>query len=323
MLAPRFHLHWPNDQMFVVENRRILFQPIAKNACTSLKTLMVELSDHPDRAAILRNVHTGTDDGRTGLLLRDHDEDRARSFFAAPGFFRFTVLRAPLDRLLSAYVEKFVVNRAEPYQHYATGPVVATVQGRETAAEADHATGITFRQFAEHVIAQPLHGLDPHWRPQIDYLTSLGFDHLYTIADLDLLARDLGAHLGRTVDIGHKNRSRETRLVHEPGAADRLPREIEQRVKGLDSDSFYDADLRAKVAAFFAADHTLHAAAAAAQAARRQAIAAEARLGEAEPLAPRAEPGRLRTPAGRRLRKALSLNALRRALGRPVPQRRR
>ena len=304
------HRRWPNEQMFVVEERRILFQPIAKAACTSLKRLMVELSDHPDKARILTNVHARTFRSDTGLLIGDKSAAEAERLLAASGFFRFVVLRDPLDRLVSAYVEKFVVNRMEGYQHYATGPIVAAVQGRSRPEEADHAAGITFRQFAEHVIATSDDALDPHWCAQAAYLTSTGFDHLYTVADLDMLARDLSAQCARPVSIGHENRSRDTARRHEPGMADRPPREIEGRVRRIATESFYDDPaLRARVAARFAADHTLWRAAEAAQAARRRLATLEARAVPA-PL-----------PPARRLRKALSLNGLRRALGRPpVPR---
>lgn len=309
MPPPPFPRRWPQCHMFVLENRRIMYQPIAKNACSSLKSLMVELSGHPDRDEILKNVHVNTGQRDTGLLLKDFDEGAAHGVLAEPGYFRFTVLRAPLERLLSAYTEKFVTNRRRPYQHYATAPVVAAVQGRDRPEDADHETGITFRQFAEHVIAQPPARLDPHWRPQMDNLTAAGFDHVYTVGGLDLLAEDLARHCGEPVRIGHRNRSRGGSLAHEPGAADRLPGEIEDRVQRIDTASFYDGDLAARVAAYYATDHTMFRAAEAAETARRAAT------GRPAPTA-----ARVRTPLERRLRKALSLNGLRRAVGiaRPV-----
>jgi len=318
--TPPLHRRWPNAQLFVVENRRILFQPVAKNGCTSLKTLMVDLSDIPDKAAVRERVHEATDSARTGLHLKDRSAEEVARILAAPDYFRFGVVRDPFDRLVSAYVEKFVVKRGAAYQHYATGPVVAAVQGR---AEADHAAGITFRQFVEHVIGVPPERLDPHWRPQIDYFRDVALDRLYGLGDFDLLQRDLSLHCGEPVRIDHRNRSRgQTRLVAE-GVADMPPAALERIAMRLTSESFFDADLGLRVGCYFAADLTLYRAAAAACAARRRALRAEAALG---PAAPAAEPaGLLRLDPDRlaTLRKALSLNGLRRGLGlAPLPRRR-
>ena len=317
---PPLHRRWPNAQLFVVENRRILFQPVAKNGCTSLKSLMVDLSDIPDKAAVRERVHEATDSANTGLHLKDKSAENVARILAAPGYFRFAVVRDPFDRLVSAYVEKFVVKRGAAYQHYATGPVVAAVQGQ---AEADHAAGITFRQFAEYVTATPPERLDPHWRPQIDYFRDVPLDRLYGLGDFDLLERDLSLHCGEPVRIDHRNRSRgQTRLVAE-SVADMSPAALEGIAMRLSSESFFDADLGLRVGCYFAADLTLYRAAEAACAARRRALRAEAALGPAAPATGSAGPRWIGPDRLAALRKGFSLNGLRRWLGlAPVPRRR-
>ena len=320
-----FHLRWPYPQMFVVQHRRILFQPVAKNACSSLKTLMVDLSDLPEseKETIRRNVHKATDRGSTGLQVKDYGEEEIRAIFADRGYFRFAVVREPFDRLVSAYLEKFVTNRRGKVQHVATGPVIAAVRGLEAPSQKDHARGITFREFVEHVTDQPFHRLDPHWRPQSDYFRVIPFDHLYGVEDLDMLQHDLSLHCGEPISVPHRNRSRETKLERVAGVADMMPAQLEARAKGLSSESFAEPDLVERVARHFGSDATLFRAATAAQEARRRALRAEAALGGAV-AADRAEAARVTLPGPRmrRLRKALSLNGLRRAAGLPpVPRR--
>jgi hypothetical protein len=309
-----FHKRWPNDQVFTVENARILYIPIAKNACSSLKRLMVELSDLPGRDAMLKgDIHSATDKARNGIQLKDRDENAARRLLADPGYLRFTVLREPFDRLVSAYLEKFVVNRDGAGNRETARPVVAAVQG-VPPGEADFETGITFRQFAEFILTAT-DRLDPHWCPQSDYLAEVPLGRLYTIEGLDLLQRDLTRHCGAAVRIDHANRSREGRLETVPGAADRTPAELAREARRLSSESFFDAALRSRMTQRFALDITLHEAVRAADEARRAAEAAGMAETPREPVLPRSALALAAREVRRDLRKRVSLNGLRRALG--------
>ena len=114
---------------------------------------MVELSDVPHKQEILAgDVHRATGVFRTGALLIDLDTDRATQIIQDPDFFRFSVVRDPFDRLLSAFREKFVVNRLQPPNHWHTCEVLANVQCRD---EPDYNAGISFPEFVAFVTSQP------------------------------------------------------------------------------------------------------------------------------------------------------------------------
>ncbi|MEM9146716.1 MAG: sulfotransferase family 2 domain-containing protein [Pseudomonadota bacterium] len=293
-----FHQVWPTLQVMALPARRLVYLPIAKNACTSLKTLMVELSDLPGprRAEIARDVHRITDDEETGLQLKDLDEATARALLAEDGILRFAVLRNPADRLVSAYVEKFVVRRAR--KRIATAPVLAAVRGVASPTDRDFAEGIRFREFLEHVLSADRTELDPHWRDQTDSFVHFPATHLYAIEDLDLLAEDLAAHLGAPVRIGRHNRARRAETHTLPGAAERMPADLPDPER-LSPQSFLDAANLARLRHRFAADQMLY------DAARREA--ALRRQGTKPPTAATPRPWR----------KRLSLNGLRRALDLP------
>jgi len=325
---PPFNRRWPNAQVFVAENVKVLYAPIAKNGCSSLKRLLVDISDVPDRERILAgNVHRETDGNATGIQLKDHSPERAAEIAADGGYFRFVVLREPLDRLVSAYVEKMVINRFNLPNIETARPAYAWAQG-VAPEKVDAKTGITFRQFAEYVLAQPPETLDPHWRPQSHYLAEIAYDATYTMEDFDLLQRDLTVHCGKDVALRHANRSRNEVLEVVPGAADMMPEALGKKAKLMATESFYDPVLVARVARYFALDATIHATVKAANEARRRAEAAEAAYREIAderplpPLKPLRSRARSRAEDLRReWLKRLSLNGLRRAMGlAPVPR---
>jgi len=284
-----FHQVWPTLQVMALPAHRLAYLPIAKNACTSLKTLMVELSDLPEarRAEIARDVHRITDDEETGLQLKDLSEAEARAALTGD-LFRFVVVRDPADRLVSAYVEKFVIRREQ--KRIATAPVIAAVRGVTAPGDADFAEGIRFRAFLDYVLTADRTELDPHWRDQVDSFADFPATHLYALEDLDLLAADLSAHLGQPIQIGSRNRVRKAQAAPVQGAADRMPAGLPTPER-LPPACFYDAESLAAVRRRFAADQTLY------DAARREGI-----LRRAAPVTPRP------------WRKRLSLNGIRRAL---------
>lgn len=292
--ASGIHAVWPALQIMAAEAARVLYLPIAKNACTSLKSLMVGLSDLPEaeRARILRDVHGILDAEATGLQLKDRSEAEAARLLAAPGWLRVAVLRDPADRLVSAYVEKFVIRRER--KRIATAPVIAAIRGVAEPGDTDFARGIRFAEFLDYVLAAPGDSLDPHWRAQADSFAHGVWTHLYAIEHLDLLAADLAAHLGRPVAIGRLNHARAGGRVL-PGAASLWPAELPDP-RSLDPASFLDDGDRARIEAVFARDATLHRAAGRENALRKTLAA--------------------RPPAGLRpWRKRLSANGLRRLLG--------
>ena len=280
---------WPLAQTMILRDERVIYLPIAKNACSSLKTLMAELGGLPPLER-REDIHVKLDTERTGLLFKDLPDAEIEAALTEPGWFRFAVVREPFDRLQSVYIEKFVKNRAVPGQWIHTAPVVARVRDVAEPGPEEMARGITFAEFLGDVLSMPPEQLDPHWRPQALSFERVAYTHLYTLGALDLLAEDLSRHLGRPALLPEKNRSRETGAAghHVEGAAHMLPGDLPNPSQ-IDTDSFFDAGLRRRVEHVFAADLTLHHAVAAGMAARR---AARGGAGGARPAGSGAAPGR-------------------------------
>ena len=197
------HVGWPYSQMMVIPSKRLVYVPIAKNGCSSVKRLMVGLSGLSHPPEMLEHVHACLDFYETGLQLKDWPTSSRQRFLCEPGWFRFAVLRDPCERLVSAYLEKFVYNRHLPGNQIHTDPVVRAVQG---TAVADHLRGISFGEFLRSLDQSSGVPPDPHWCDQHDYLPAELTDlRCYALHQLPLVAEDITVFCGHPVHLGHDN----------------------------------------------------------------------------------------------------------------------
>lgn len=203
---------------------------------------------------LARDIHSSIDAYRTGAKLLDFSLEQAQHIMGSDEYFKFTVVRDPFERLVSAYIEKFVINRTNPGNQHHTGPVVAAVQQSPTP---DFETGISFADFIAFITAQAPENLDPHWTPQTRYLSGIEYDRIYRMDEIDVLRRDLEARIGLPVDLEHRNRSRIGRPLCIPGSSHRLPGELKDP-KRLDKLSFMESEIMFRVATYFADDYRLY-----------------------------------------------------------------
>jgi len=249
-------LGWPLAQVFVSKKARVLYCPIGKNACTFLKSEVTRSADLPHTTYMTRDIHFITDHVRTGMQLSDYTEDQVARLINAKQYFKFAVLRDPMDRLLSAYIEKFVIGRLEVPNIHHTKSVVVPVQKVKGPALADFDRGITFRQFVEFIAQADASKLDPHWRPQADYLTGITYDRFFRIDQLDELIDILEERAEMTLNRKARNVTGSGRGKALKGAADLLPAQIAAAPR-IAKESFFDDDLRAMTEQVFAADFAL------------------------------------------------------------------
>ena len=247
---------WPLNQVFISRRAGVIYCPIGKVACTFLKHQMVHVSDVAHLALIVQDVHGITDTIRTGLQLSDYPIAQAEAFIADPGIFKFAVLRPPRERLLSAYIEKFVLNRTEPGNIYHTRSVLGPVQQRKGLAGLDADAGISFRDFICEITSQPSPRLDPHWRPQADYLQGITYDRLFRFDQMDAVLDLLEIRSGKKLSRQPQNVTGSGSGRADIAAADLLPAQIMALPK-LDKSCFFDAPLEAAIASYFSADEAL------------------------------------------------------------------
>lgn len=248
---------WPLGSLMVIPELKVLYCPIAKNACTSLKRAIVRASCIEMKEEVLSGcVHMMTDNHNTGIHLCEYPAEQINRILNDNEFFSFIVLRDPYERLRSAYVEKFVLNRMDGKQWAHTGPVIAAITGCDLD-EVNYDVGITFREFVEYIIKQPPRNLDTHWRPQFMYMAGVPYSHMYTIGELDKLERDYEKHTGLSLGLEHKNVSApKTNWVKRKDAVDMRSDEL-YAIGNVSSGSLHDETLLKLVRRYFALDYTM------------------------------------------------------------------
>lgn len=254
--AVKAPLGWPLAQVFISKAARVIYCPIGKNACTSLKSEIARTANLRHINYVLRDIHFITDYVRTGLQLSDYTEDQVARLITAKQYFKFAVLRDPADRLLSAYIEKFVMGRLEPANIHHTKSVIVPVQSMNGLMPADYDHGITFRQFVNFIAQTNTARLDTHWRPQADYLAGIDYDRLFRIDQLDELMDILEERAQMPLQRKPRNVTGSGKGVLRTGAADLYPTDIANSPR-IARASFFDDEIQSTVESIYATDYSL------------------------------------------------------------------
>ena len=174
--------------------RKLAYVPIPKNACTALKILFFFLRTDEEFVGHFDHVHTKFD-------YKASDFGR---FAADKEFFKFTVVRDPLDRFVSAYNSRvklygelserwFLGNRHKPEQihaKFAARSLKFDPDINEFARRIDDYLTVSIR-IQHHFVPQAYFF---HGRPEV-------FDRIYNIGQLDQLLADLESKVGKTLSL--------------------------------------------------------------------------------------------------------------------------
>ena len=225
------NLQWPLNSFLVSHKHRVIYTPIAKNASTSLKNLFVRLSGAPHSEAILtQNVHDYLVSNKTGLSLCDYSSLEAADILADDRYFKFVVLRNPLHRAVSGYLEKFVLHprpiAANKDRPIVIGSAIDWVY-RKRGEEPDYDRSITFEEFANYLALNEDNQLDTHFKSQESYFGNLQFDFVGVMEKMDRLVEVLRSKVRVEFDLEHVNRVVSKKpLIARRGLEDKLPAQL-------------------------------------------------------------------------------------------------
>lgn len=198
---------------------------------------------------------------REGLLRMG---DAAADLCRDEGYRAICLLREPYDRLISAYIDKFVRHGPRPKLEFASLEVFAAEFYRTHIGdpETEPYHGLSFRRFVE-IVCDTIDAcdsgeanLDPHWNTQVPRsFAECGFryDRVYSLADAAAFFDELNRLSGGLDEVVHANR---TDYGSSPGTSLVDVPSIELcHIQRFDKSRFMDKALAARVATSFASDY--------------------------------------------------------------------
>ena len=191
--------------------------------------------------------------------------EEARHLCATEGYTSIAMLREPYDRLISAYLNKFVRNANKDLQTLGDLEPFAR-EFYETTASSDGAyTGLSFRQFVQQVcgtisnrgMGEP--ALNHHWNTQVPFAFATDgfeYDHLYKLSSADQFFTQLGELTGSTIENNKTNTTAYSDQISE-SLVD-VPSAQLANHDAFAKESFRDDQLAELVAKAFAVDLDYH-----------------------------------------------------------------
>lgn len=183
---------------FVNLRKKYLYFEVPKAACTRMKEILLSLEGGQPAGLTVGGVR----DTRREMFVHyrqniklpsliDLDNDTQRRVLESPDFFRFTIVRNPYTRLLSAWRNKILL--CEPGQQ----AIYSSIKGSLPAL--NNKALVSFREFIDYVTTHcDLRTCDPHWRCQVDHLFYKALN-LSTVGKLETMneaLRRFATHLG-------------------------------------------------------------------------------------------------------------------------------
>lgn len=207
------------QRTIVVPDHRILFLPIPKAGCTSVLWLLAELaavplksftySDmaEPSPALVVHDMNRWRDENR----FSKYEDDERERILTEEGWFRFTVVRNPAERLWSAWQSKLLFREPRFTATFGDEPWFPRVPERPSDLVED------FRRFVGALETDPPH--DVHWAVQHELVEQLPLEHVGRVEELGETLRLLRAHVGDAWP-AETHRENRTPFSIPPGAFD-------------------------------------------------------------------------------------------------------
>lgn len=191
------------DRCILIEELRLLYVPVPKAACTSLRWLLADLAGIPaesfedttrfriTRGQTIQNIHKWP----SRYVIRDGDPGRLEEAARAEGWFLFSVVRDPARRLWSAWQSKLLLRQPgfvgafgeEPWFPGVPSSPEEVIEGYERFVAALGTQDEDRRPS------------DPHWRPQAELLgdATPALDHVGRTEAMGETLELLGEHVAR------------------------------------------------------------------------------------------------------------------------------
>lgn len=165
------------------KNINVSFTFIPKNGCRNMRTTLC--------------MANGTMREDLDIVMSEEDYRLiGESFDAHATTKKCIVLRNPLSRAVSAYLDKIIKEDLEIYAREACEAIFhyCGFSDEDMRCLIKRGKRPTFEQFIEYLVRTPDYELDSHWRSQCSFFTFMKYDRIFALEklDCDWTASDFG-----------------------------------------------------------------------------------------------------------------------------------
>jgi len=242
----------------VNQNYKFIYCPIPKAASSSMLNLVLLLSDLEKKDKILQEggkmIRTCV---ASHLQISSLNVSIVEDILADPDYFTFTVVRNPWSRLVSAYLDKFVINKNTAIS--STREIEKKIY-KQQGKRPDYKRSITFRQFVDYVSNTEDSSLNPHWRSQHTFLSDFKFDYIGHLETLDRDFEYIKKRLSIDIELPYAMLRKASylsdpqKLDNAPPYFDWFPNQLKKMQVFPKYKEFYDSDMKEKVRIRYKAD---------------------------------------------------------------------
>lgn len=186
----------PLDELIFSRRLRCVYAPVPKAGCSSMKAYLRRLEGYSNELDVLE-LHDKRHNGLTYApsLSRAQMVD---ALFGNRAYFKFTVVRNPFARLVSAYRDLLTDRDGSGPRHVVAHHDLLTELREQRDARPSELTSVTFEDFIRSLVDRRPVDMDRHWQPQ-SYLTMsrlLSYDLVIHLERFGELAPELADRLG-------------------------------------------------------------------------------------------------------------------------------
>lgn len=244
------------ETCLIGRSRRFVYAYVPKAACTSLKLWMAVVE------GLLPPGSPSSSKGGIHPLVKSKaalSAAEAAAVFADPAWFKFSFVRNPLPRLVSAYLDKVVPGKGPAQRlirHYQARDAGSPWWQRLLAnLRIDAQRSLSFRQLVEQLAREHLPDLDEHFRPQSLLLAGLPLDFVGRVESMQEDFAEVQRRLDTNVALSHQKRQTYLARDEETGSvADWPAARFREELAHPHWRRFYPPDLLKTVEKIYAAD---------------------------------------------------------------------
>ena len=231
-------------------SHKILYCPIEKNSCTLFKRILI-LNSEFSKQFIASTLDPHTFLKQTGLMKPENATP-----FQDADYLRFIIVREPLERIVSAYMNKFVRSK-----RYKIALKITQDYRRQFDQPYDENRLLNFSEFVQHISEQTNQEMDVHWRPQNDFVRHEIelFQYKVTMKRIAEFISILSRRMGVELDAS-KTANQNHYAAYPPGMNFHItpPEELRQLKSVPEADSLLTPELRHVLTRRYARDIELH-----------------------------------------------------------------